>query len=452
MKVCFGLFQFLVDELLDFRSLKESALERAAQITPLVTSITIGPNSSYRTHDDSDEEPTKDTGPAKFSKKLERLAPFNKSPVTTSDLRAMQQKIQWQNEERKLKEDVRKKMEERIQCEQEHYKRVQAMLDTMRIEAERKQRIKVEQLGRQIENALKIEEQNEMVYQEQRKELTKNRRKILEQQEKDLRDSLKKYEDMFNQIETNFNIIAQSCNPEMTQIVEAHKKQFDLLLAYKNSNKSSIDGIKNVCIKSDELCRSLSKAYKEFEVLLKAQQVQREAEEKQALAQAQAEQSKAFALAEAQKVEEIARAQHAAEAVQVPQRALKPSQNTECGQMFYSSVKFLNEKQNSTRQLTEAREMETLRFALKLAVNKPINHLNEENKSSLIDALQALQSLLAGQRITTTKGAISITDHPQASDWTKLRIAEKLIVRKIRYSALQLNILTLFRTRAIRRK
>jgi nucleoporin GLE1 len=60
-------------------------------------------------------------------------------------------------------------------------------------------------------------------------------------------------------------------------------------------------------------------------------------------------------------------------------------------------------------------------------VNAPINHLNEQNRSTLIEGFQKLQTLLSGQRITTTKGAVSITDHPEASDWTKLRIAEKLI-------------------------
>lgn len=421
--------------MLDYRSLKESALERAAQITSQVTSLTLGPNSSYRLTeliDDEDEDKIEIIKSRKVPKSYEKPArtiSHDKSPLTTSDLRAMQQKLQWQDEERKLKEDVRKKMEERLQCENEHNRRVQNLIETMKIEAERKQRAKVEALGRQIENALRLEEQDEMIYQEQRKEMTKNRRKILEQQEKELRDSLKKYEDLFSQLEGSFNKIIQSCNPEMSQIIDAYKKHFELFVAQKNANRASLDGLKAVCIKFEDLCLNLIKASKEFEVQSKALQAQKEAAEKQAQASA----AEALAQSQAQEAEKAAQIQAQAQAAAIaahvpPPQVPQPSQNNQCGRFFNELKHYLNEKHNATKQLSDMQEMQALRFALKLAVNNPINILNEENKASLIEGFQKLHNLLAGQRVTTTKGAVAITDHPEASDWTKLRLAEKLIV------------------------
>ncbi|CRL01427.1 CLUMA_CG014564, isoform A [Clunio marinus] len=95
---------------------------------------------------------------------------------------------------------------------------------------------------------------------------------------------------------------------------------------------------------------------------------------------------------------------------------------------FLYLIQLLTGKQNATKQLSENNELQGIRFALKLAVNGPLNHLNEHSKTTLIEAYQKLSDFLSGQRVTTSKGAIAITDHPEAADWTKLRLAEKLIV------------------------
>jgi len=69
-----------------------------------------------------------------------------------------------------------------------------------------------------------------------------------------------------------------------------------------------------------------------------------------------------------------------------------------------------------------------IRFALKVAINNSINLLNEKNRTTLVDRYQMLFTLLSGQRVNTPKGSIAVTEHNEAPDWCRLKIAEKLIV------------------------
>jgi nucleoporin GLE1 len=410
----FLMFQFLIEDLLDERSMKDAALERAAQITPLITSITIGPNSSYRSFT-SDEEEVSENPSENSPIKIEnprRSITIKTSRITSSDLKAMQLKLYQESEDRKMREKVRKQMEDRIVKERDHYKQIQQKLEAMKLDAEEKHREKIQDLEKNIATALKLEEQEEMKYQNHRAELTKNARKVIEQQEKDLRDNLKRIEDKLNKLESTFNQLAQACNQENLPVIDLYRKHFDALKEVKNANKSSLDGLKSACIKAEELCHGLVIANAEFEENAKAQIAKKEAEAQKAAVEAE---NAARQIAQTHK-------QTAPEAVPVA-----PRTTSETGRRYSELMQILNEKQNATRRLTETRELEGIRFALKLAVNTPINHLNEQNRSTLVEGFQKLQSLLSGVPITTTKGVVKITDHPEASDWTKLRIAEKLI-------------------------
>lgn len=440
---------------MDDRSIKEKTLERAARITPLVTSITLGPKSSYNWEDieqetekleqsdvtDNKENKTPHQTPTSKSPHMKitvnfdtdsklknRSVKMNKSSsITSSDLRAMQDKFYMQSEERKLNEQVRKQMEARIAIENEHYQKIQRKLEAMQLEAERKHKAKIEAIARQLETALKIDEQDEMDYQRQRQELAKNNRKILEQQEKELRENLKRLEDHFAKLEESFNKLSRSCSTEMAPIVDLYKQQFEELKVHKNSTRSSLDGLRNVCVKADAICQGLMKAKDEHDIQLERRD-QKEAEDRQAAAvaaQIQAEAAEQVAQAAPQPTPLQPETQIVA--VQPPQ----PNQLREAERIYNESMQLLVAKQNSTRLLTGTPELEVIRFALKMAINTPINLLNEQNQSTLLENFQKLSNLLSGQRITTNKGAVAVTDHIEATDWTKLRIAEKLIVRTL---------------------
>lgn len=409
---------------MDQKSIRESALERAASITPLVTSVTIGPNSSFRKEADVEPPPQVKT-PVASPQSKENLQQIEKtSPVTVADLQLLQQRMRQQTDDRKLKEEIRKKMEARIENENRHYEKVKSMLESLQIETEKKHKAKLEKIEREIENVLRIEEQEEQAYQRQRSELAKNARKVLEQQERELREKkerherdLKILEENFGKLEGSFNKIVAACSPDMATITQIYQAEFEELKSQMNSNRSSLDGMKFACVKLDETCSALFIARRDFEEQAKLAMAKKQADEIQAAADAQAEADLRAAVVATQD-----QADNRTTTVQAI-----PAARTENGRIYNELMQFLNEKENSTAQLSNAQDLEKFRFALKMAVNGPINQL--ENKSSLIVAFQKLHGLLSGQPIETSKGRISTANHPEASNWVQLRIAEKLMVR-----------------------
>lgn len=334
----------------------------------------------------------------------------NVTLVTADDLKAMQNKLHQRTEDRKLQEKVRIQMELRNQREQEHYKSLQLKIELMKLEAERKSRAKVEALERQIESALKLDEKDESEYQKRRNEITNNNRKLLlEQQEKEMRENLRRLDEQFDKLESSFHKILQCCSIETATITDMFKKSLIDIKGQKNANRS-LESSKNACRKAEELCHSLLKTKKEFE----AQKAQKEEEQLRAHAQALAAQEAALIQ---QEIDQQARAVASQVNIQL-----------EDGSHFNQLMQFLIDKQNATKELSEAAALQELRFALKLAVNNPINMLNEQNKSTLEESFHKLHSLLSGKVVTTTKGNVSTAHHHEASDWIKLRIAEKLIV------------------------
>lgn len=411
---------------MDQKSIRESALERAASITPLVTSVTIGPNSSFREEAEVKLPPPVKT-PVTSPQSKESPQKIEKtSPVTVGDLQLLQQRMRQQTDDRKLKEEIRKKMEARIENENRHYEKVKSMLESLQIETERKHKAKLEKIEREIENVLRIEEQEEQAYQRQRSELAKNARKVLEQQERELREKkerherdLKILEENFGKLEGSFNKIVAACSPDMATITQIYQAEFDELKSQMSSNRSSLDGMKFACVKLDETCKALFTARRDFEEQAKLAMAKKQADEIQAAADAQAK-------AEADLRAAVIATQDQPDNRTTTVQAI-PAARTANGRIYNELMMFLNEKENSTAQLSNAQDLEKFRFALKMAVNGPINQL--ENKSSLIVAFQKLHGLLSGQPIETSKGRISTANHPEASNWVQLRIAEKLMVR-----------------------
>lgn len=425
--ICFQI-QFLLENIEDHLQ-KRKILERAAQLTPLVTSVTLGPNSTFQSND-KQEETLNISSENKENGTAPRILKFKKSPATSSDFKGLQNRMQSQVIEKQIKEIVRKQMEDRIARENVHYQKIQNNLEAMRLEAERKHREKIDSLLRQIETALKIEEQDEAAYQKDRTELTINTRKIREHLQR------------LDKLEENFNKICRSCRAEMSAIVELCKKQFEGLKAMKNTVRS-IDGLENICSMAEDICGALKthkdRADKEAEERLAA--AAREAEERlTAAARAQEQAAKLIALAppppppqppmEEKVVPPLPSPPPVAMIAPQARPQIQPQlqQLSETGRQFNELLQLLHAKQMSTKQLNEAPELQTTRFALKLAVNNPINMLNEDSKSTLLEGFQKLHNLLAGQTVQTAKGAVSIANDAKASDWTKLRVAEKLIV------------------------
>lgn len=387
----------------------QKILIRAASISNCVDSITLGPNSSYRNTDDSSGEENslilnKISDPVTKSKSCN--ASKSKSIITPEDMWILRDNYFQNVEKRRIEVKVRKQMASRLQSENDHIDKVQQLLEKMRIETAKLQEEKEEALQMRIKEALKQEEQEEIEYQKHCSELAEYTRKILKQQENELNEILKKSLERFTRLETNFNKIIQICQPEMSSTIEEYKKKLNILKQKKGTK--SPNELSSICNSLEEYCKALIKMRDEVEEQIKKNKIAEENAKRLAEENARLEQQKI--------VQEKAAQAAAADALK-----------TEFQNPLSKYQELLKDFQHKTRQLSEQPELQSIRFALKMAVNKPINLLDREDKKTLNNAYQSLQSLLSGQNIETTKGTISVNVHPQALLWTKMRIAEKLI-------------------------
>lgn len=392
---------------------------RASSINHLVSSVTIGPDSSYVIETATLDKSAKDPLNECCTKSKPHQRQNIDKTASAEDLHGLQRRLTLKVENQEIQTKVRNQLKLRAQKDCEFYRNLEADVEKMRLDTELKRRTRKEALDQKIEAVLKIEQQEELEYQQKRAELMLTSRKILEQQEKELRENLKQLNENFGKLEFAFNKIIQTCNPNMLQIVEIYKRQMEDIKIQKNLTTSSIDGLKKACINLEELCLSLISAIKDFEIHL--QSAQKTVEEQNAISQ-----SEKIANAEAQANSDSAK--HVKTTSQPELQIKNQSEQLETNRYNDQLMQFLNEKQNATHVLSSAKELETLRFALKIAVNSPINLLNEQNASTLSEGFQKLHNLLSGQRIQTSKGFISTSDHQEANNWTKLRLAEKLIV------------------------
>jgi len=141
-----------------------------------------------------------------------------------SDLQCLQQRIYEHNLEKKIETEVRKKIEEKIAEEIENNEKIKKNIELMRLEAEKRRANKKKELEKLLLIELENERQEELAYQEQRKALAANTKKIQEEKERQLKEQIRKFEDVFIKQESAFLKIIQSCNPEMAPPIDIFKK------------------------------------------------------------------------------------------------------------------------------------------------------------------------------------------------------------------------------------
>lgn len=420
---------------------------RAAQISPQINCTTIGPNSTFKI----ENEHASDTISSRaniISAPKENSSPyqarFSKSPISARDLSDLKTRLSQKSNERFIEQEVRKQLVARRQQETKEYERINARLEAKHQEVVMQHKLKMEILEQKIKEVLRIEDQKEREYQLQKQQLVSQARTIKEQREreqrnKELNDNIRCYDEEFAKLEGSFIIIMQSCHPEMKSIVEMYKQQVEKIKAQKDGGQKTLDVIKNALNQLNSICEILLKQRCEYEEQLKAKQLlAQEKAQKEHDEAVKAEEAKARAIQAAEVPIQVQvvkpmpssrdpRTQ--AQEVQQPVLSHAPSSLQHDNTHRYNQlIQFYSEKNNSTRDLAEGQQFIQLRFAIKHAIANPINMINEKNRTTLVEGFQKLHALLSGQRVSTPKGEISISDHPQAGDWSKILIAEKLIV------------------------
>ena len=78
--------------------------------------------------------------------------------------------------------------------------------------------------------------------------------------------------------------------------------------------------------------------------------------------------------------------------------------------------------------LTKNAEMKKYRFDLQKAISTPVNAISGQSGEHLLDKIQRLRAVLAGQRVQVTGRRVSASDHPQGKAYCFNLLAQKIVV------------------------
>ncbi|XP_028167101.1 mRNA export factor Gle1 [Ostrinia nubilalis] len=413
------------DQLADFSRLRISALTKAAEMSPLVKEVTIGPNSPIKKQEIVIEDAPKN------------IETFDESLVEDKVREDLRFTLLMKNYDNKLKESAEELFNDLI--EQMITNRADAMKKfSIKLSDECNRRTlegrvrKMELLKSLQDNdnssLLEQAKQDELQSQILKKQNMENMNRILEEQ---------------NRATARFASITDShtkiciCYNELTNLLQTEplaKVICDKYITAINAVISTINSIMESC-KSGSIT---DKEVKQAEVLSvnvenikkkifadldlhKKQEIQKLKELEEAKKKEQ-EMKKA----EEQKAVEIAQAQKQAAASS--KKSTKP--------MFYSSKNYSNYEELKTflesyesqyKDLLENTNMKKFRFDCQKAVNTPVNALSSVSGSHIRDKYDKLYKLLKGERVQVLDTYVTATQHPQGLYYCTALLAKKIV-------------------------
>lgn len=414
------------DALADFERLRISALTNAAEISPLVKEVTIGPNSPVKKQEIPTEPPKKvrdvedenstedklreDLRYTLFMRQIDNTLQESAEELFKDLIekmltnRADAMKKFWTKQSDECK---RKALEGRIR-KMELLKSLQendnaTLLEKAKLDEQQSQIIKQQTM----ENMNRIlEEQNKaaarfaaITYSHTRICLCYNELTNLLQTEPLAKIIFDKYIISINAVINNINSIMDAC--KSGAITDKDVKQAEVLsFNVENIRKKVVDDINN--LKQEEINKQ-----KELEEAKK----QKEIEEKKA------EDLKAAKLLEAQK-------QQSAEAVKTSRPMFYSSKNYS----NYEELKnFLETYESQYKELMENTNLKKFRFDCQKAVNTPVNALSSVSGSHIRDKFDKLSKLLRGERVQVLDTYVTATQHPQGLSYCTALLAKKIV-------------------------
>ncbi|CAO1347844.1 unnamed protein product [Diamesa serratosioi] len=429
----------------DFPSLRLSALSKAAQISPHISSTTLGPNSKYFYNEgDKNEKPVDVV--VEVSKKISKQKSNSESktvrssPITKLDMDDIQYKLLRQNEEKKMKADIRKKLDERCLREIETYENIRRNLQNARAESDLKIKQKREKLDLLISEALKVQEQKHKEYLEERNQEMQERKnhekenkmkEDLDREQRELDSTFVRFKEAFNNSIKLFVETIQSMSPALKGIIEQKKVSVNKLIIEFKAFSTQADFNWNDMELVEGLCQDLENINEE---MIKA----KEANEKEAIKQKEAAEN------HPQVDHQLEVAKQAQQQILQPptqqtnqenqQPKTQPKTNLSYLQQChldnlkkYKQLKLLLDNYTAaTTELAADPNLEKLRFNLKQVISKAVNVIKDDI-TIFQESYDKLCLLLAGEEFRTERGRVSTRDHPQANLYCKMRLAEKIL-------------------------
>ena len=374
------------------------------------------------------------------------------SPTTKLDIDDIQRKLLRQNEEKIMNADIRKKLDERRLREIETYKNIRRNLQNARAESELKIKQKMEKLDLQIFEALRVQEQKDKEYLEERSQQLQERKNHLQhiqkemkmkedlaREQRELHSTFVRFQEAFNNSIKLFVETIQSMSPALKSIIEIKKVSVNKLIIEFKAVSTQADFNWNDMEVVEGLCQDLENIN---EAMIKA----KEENEKEVLKQKEAAENQTQVIHQ-QEVPQQAQQQqisHPPPQSTTNQENQQPRAQTTANLSYsqqchvenfkkYEKLKLLLDNYTAaTTELAADPNLEKLRFNLKQVISKSINVIKDD-RTIFQDSYDKLYLLLAGEEFRTERGRVSTRDHPQANLYCKMRLAEKILVSLMKF-------------------
>lgn len=368
------------------------------------------------------------------------------SPNTSLDIDDFQRKLLRQNKEKLMNEDIKRQLDERRLREIETYKNIRRNLQIARAASELKIKQKMEKLDLQISEALRVQEQKDKEYLEERNQQLQERKNHLQhiqkemkmkedlaREQRELHTSFVRFQEAFNNSIKLFVETIQSMSPGLKGIIEQKKVSVNKLIIEFKAVSTQADFNWNDMELVEGLCQDLENINAE---MIKA----KEANEKEAIKQREAVENQPQ-VEHRQDVSTQAQQQISQPPTQQTtnhenqQLKAQPPSNLSYSQQChvenfkkYEKLRLLLDNYTAaTNELAVDPNLEKLRFNLKQVISKSINVIKDD-RTIFQESYDKLYLLLAGEEFRTERGRVSTRDHVQANLYCKMRLAEKILV------------------------
>lgn len=414
------------DTLADFGRLRISALTKAAEISPFVTEVTIGPRSpENKIKSKKNEDVTSNQNMQEYVDLIEDK--IGEELRYSLLLKECEEKLQEDSEE--LCNNLLKKMistyaeyKQRFWQKQKELKQKELEFRTRKVQMAQQlqendnltvlERVRLDEQKYEMINQQTIDNMNRILDEQNKATIrfaaiTDSHTKIcmcynditnLLQNEPQVKEILEKYVSSLNIIIAKITAIMDFC--KTGTITDEEVKQSEILLLH-------IENIKQKIIEDIDLVKQ--------QELLKKQMEEEEARQKkiQQLKEQEAKEA------------ENARIQEAlAQQMKRAQSMFYSDKNY----LIYEDLKnFLECYENSYKDLLENANLKKFRFDCQKAVNTPVNALSSVSGTHMRDKFDKLARLLRGERVQVLDTYVTASQHPQGLHYCTALLAKKIV-------------------------
>ncbi|XP_065166836.1 mRNA export factor Gle1-like [Atheta coriaria] len=439
-----------VDEMIsDFSALKISAISKAIKITQFVDSVTIGPNSIL--------SPPKTQSPRIISKSscdtidsAEVTATQNQKqvPILSSNNTIQNDILSGMEKQRKEIEhqsmDVHKKTMDMFNKVQEAKKAQQwKQHQALKFKEIQYQADLMKQAMNEVEHESKIEIEKASARNKQRQQ---ENVKLLKAKAEEQQKQQKLHSD-YATIEQDIVTTIK----EIDSLMKTNQEAKSELLKFENDFKHICSSYKSISTKirstqvhqqDIKLANDILQTSKQMKELIKnkikAHYEKREREAAETVAALKKKEEEKLAAEQA-----ALAAQQAAQTTEQSAQVIQPTENTPASSMtstiqsddkeilttYVGLQTFLQQHQQSYKQLLDDQSLKQFKFDCKKAVNLPVNAISAVSSEHLRDKYNKLYNLLSGKTVQISDSRMNASQHPQGIAFVMDLLAKKFVLQ-----------------------